>query len=287
MTKRVTQQASRSATPSASRRLNRPASQRPAPPVNRRVTPPARPPQGCAARPGLMLAKLKELSRLKTPRAPWTHGTRWTRWTHGTRWTRWAVPVAALIGALAGGAYGLLRTPQYSATSYVIVVPTEKSDPAAALGFATAYGRVASQVAVVGDAQVWARVPAKTLSENVRTATSPDAPMISVTATAPRASTAVNMADGVARSLVVNGSHLQSSTHVRVLQFSRATEPTSPVPPSAPLAALVGGCAGGLLGGLGLLVRPKRRRGEVHVTVPGPAPAAQPQWQHRPQPETV
>jgi capsular polysaccharide biosynthesis protein len=191
------------------------------------------------------------------------------------------VPAAAMTGALAGGAYGMSRPPQYAATSYVLVVPTEKADPAAAVGFATAYGRVASQVAVVGDAQVWAGVTAKTLRSSVQTATSPDAPMISVTATADRASTAVNMADGVARSLVVNGSHMQGSTNVRVLQFSRAVKPTSPVSPSAPLAALVGGCAGGLLGGLGLLVRPKRRRTDAHASVPGPATAA------KTQPETV
>jgi capsular polysaccharide biosynthesis protein len=192
-------------------------------------------------------------------------------------WT--IVPVAAVIGALAGGVYGTVRTPQYSATSYVLVVPTDKSDQAAALGFATAYGRVASQVAILGDAQVWAGVPAATLKSNVRTSTSPDAPMISVTATSSSASAAVSMADGVARSLVVNGSHLQGSTNVKVLQFSRAVEPTSPVSPSAPLAALVGGSAGGLLGGLGLLVRPRRRRtGEPYGSVPNPSTSqAQPQ----------
>ncbi|MFE1957425.1 MULTISPECIES: lipopolysaccharide biosynthesis protein [unclassified Streptomyces] len=191
------------------------------------------------------------------------------------------VPAAALSGALAGGAYGLLRTPEYTATSYVLVVPTQKSDPAAALGFATAYGRIASQVALLGDAPVWSGVSAETLKKNVRTATSPDAPMISVTATSSEASTAVNMADGVARSLVVNGTHLQGSTNVRVLQFSRAVEPTGPVSASASLAALVGASAGGLLGGLGLLVRPRRRAEQVQVTVPGPATASQPQ------PETV
>ncbi|WP_243869616.1 lipopolysaccharide biosynthesis protein [Streptomyces liangshanensis] len=205
-------------------------------------------------------------------------------------WT--VVPVAALIGALAGGVYGTVRTPQYNATSYVLVVPTEKSDPAAALGFATAYGRVASQVAILGDAQVWAGVPAATLRANVRTETSPDAPMISVTATSSSASVAVSMADGVARSLVVNGSHLQTSTNVKVLQFSRAVKPTAPVSPSAPLAALVGASAGGLLGGLGLLVRPKRRRtAPAYGTVPNPSasesPAQSPQSQPQPQPETV
>jgi hypothetical protein len=50
---------------------------------------------------------------------------------------------------------------------------------------------------------------------------------------------------------------------------------------SAPLAALVGGSAGGLLGGLALLVRPKRRHSETHASVPGPAMSA------HPQPETV
>jgi uncharacterized protein involved in exopolysaccharide biosynthesis len=202
----------------------------------------------------------------------------------GTLWSRlrtlpvWCVvPAAALTGAAAGGVYGVVRTPQYAATSYVIVVPTATSDPAAALGFATAYGRVASQVAVVGDAQVWAGVSRKLLTTNVRTATSPDAPMISVTATASRPSTAVRMADGVARSLIVNGSHIQDSTKVRVLQFSRAVKPTQPVSPSASLAALVGGCGGGLLGGLGLLVRPARRTAAGFPSLPGPAGAVQPQ----------
>jgi capsular polysaccharide biosynthesis protein len=179
---------------------------------------------------------------------------------------RWIIPAAVLTGVLAGGAYGLLSTPEYAATSYVVVVPTEKSDPAAALGFATAYGRVASQVAVVGDAAVWAGVPVRTLKESVRTSTSPDAPMISVTATSSGPSTAVNMADGVARALVANGSQLQGSTNVRVLQFSRAVKPTGPVSVSAPLAALVGGCAGGLLGGLGLLVGPRRRPADGRTT---------------------
>ncbi|MFF5565938.1 lipopolysaccharide biosynthesis protein [Streptomyces sp. NPDC012623] len=211
---------------------------------------------------------------------------RWARLpkiTPKTLSVRWIVPAAVAVGALSGGMYGLLRTPEYAATSYVVVVPLDTSEPAAALGFATAYGRVAPQLALIGDAPTWAGVSADTLKKNVRTATSPDAPMISVTATAPDAPTAVTMANGVARALVVNGSHLQGSTNVRVLQFSRAIEPTDPVTPSASLAALVGGSAGGLIGGLGLLVRPKLRRAEAGQgqtaataatgTVPGPATA--------------
>ncbi|CAM5721360.1 hypothetical protein SFUMM280S_06592 [Streptomyces fumanus] len=59
----------------------------------------------------------------------------------------WSPLVAGvLVGALAGGGYGLLRTPQYTATSYVVAVPAKGTDPASALGYAQAYGRVATQL---------------------------------------------------------------------------------------------------------------------------------------------
>ncbi len=85
------------------------------------------------------------------------------------------------------------------------------------------------------------------------------------------------MADSVARALVQKGSHAETSTNVRVVQFARATRPTSPVSPSPALAALVGASAGGLLGGLALLVRPRRKGGRGghrprHRHRPGPEP---------------
>lgn len=175
----------------------------------------------------------------------------------------WTVPAAALAGALAGGLYGLLSPPEYAATSYVVVVPEEGSDPAGAMGLAQAYGRVVTDVALAGDAAVWARVSPAALKAGVSAATSPDAPMISITARSGRPATAAAMADGVARALVQKGTHAEDSTHVRVVQFSRATTPTNPTSPSAPLAALVGAAGGGLLGGLALLVRPKRPTAET------------------------
>ncbi|MEU3450323.1 lipopolysaccharide biosynthesis protein [Streptomyces thermolilacinus] len=170
----------------------------------------------------------------------------------------WTVPAAAVAGALVGGAYGLLSPSEYAATSYVVVVPEEGSDPAGAMGLAQAYGRVATDIALAGDAAVWARVSPATIKADVAAATSPDAPMIAITARSGRPATAAAMADGVARALVQKGTHAEDSTHVKVVQFSRATTPTSPASPSAPLAALVGAAGGGLLGGLSLLVRPKR-----------------------------
>ncbi|MFE0471368.1 lipopolysaccharide biosynthesis protein [Streptomyces sp. NPDC058947] len=189
----------------------------------------------------------------------------------------WSLLAAgAVAGGLLGGTYGLVRTPQYTATSYVVAVPTQKSDTATALGFAQAYGRVAPQLAVLGDAQVWAGVPVSTLRESVRTATSPDAPMVSVTATSSRPDLAADMADAVARALTRHAADTADATRVELQQFARAVEPTEPSSASARVTGLVGASAGGLLGGLAVLVRPRRaaETGGRHASVPGPAVAA-------------
>ncbi|MFF2849621.1 lipopolysaccharide biosynthesis protein [Streptomyces sp. NPDC058001] len=197
-------------------------------------------------------------------------------WSRAHRFPTWSVlPVCALAGALAGGTYGVVKTPEYTATSYVIAVPTEKSDPATALGFAQAYGRAATQLAVLGDAQVWAGVPVGTLRDSVRASTSPDAPMVAISATAPRPAQAADIANAVSRALTINANQTVRNTRVQLLQFSRAVKPSAPSSTSAPVTALVGGCAGALIGGLALLVRPRRRiPDDLPATVPNPAPAA-------------
>ncbi|GHE70356.1 lipopolysaccharide biosynthesis protein [Streptomyces capitiformicae] len=193
-------------------------------------------------------------------------------------WSLLAIGAAA--GALAGGVYGTLMPPAYSATAYVVAVPTAKSDPQAALGFAQAYGRVATQLAVLGDAQVWAGVPVRTLRESVQSATSPDAPMIAVTATSARPDLAADMANAVSRSLTRHANNTKNSTHVQLLRFSRAVKPTEPSSASPALTGLVGASAGGLLGGLALLARPRpTAQGPRTASVPGPATAIDAQGQ--------
>ncbi|MEV5611051.1 lipopolysaccharide biosynthesis protein [Streptomyces sp. NPDC052225] len=188
------------------------------------------------------------------------------------RW--WPLPFGLAVGALAGGMYGVLSTPQYTATSYVIAVPTDKADPMSALGFAQAYSRVATQIAVLSDAQVAARVPVQTLKSQVRAETSPDAPMVAISASAAEPARAMEMANAVARALTANASHAKDETHVKLLRFTRAVKPTEPSSASAALTTLVGTCAGGLLGGLGLLLRPRRELGTAVATVPAPTAAA-------------
>ncbi|MER5404549.1 lipopolysaccharide biosynthesis protein [Streptomyces sp. NPDC002769] len=188
----------------------------------------------------------------------------------------WTLLVAgALLGGALGGAYGVEKPPTYTATSYVIAVPTDKSDPASALGFAQAYGRVATQLAVLADAQPRAGVPVSTLQRSVQTATSPDAPMVAVSATSPRRGLAADMANAVSRSLTEHANATRASTHVQLLQFSRAMKPTAPSSPSPKVTGLVGASAGGLLGGLILLVRPRRDTDLARTaSVPSPATAA-------------
>ncbi|WP_405614016.1 lipopolysaccharide biosynthesis protein [Streptomyces sp. NBC_00076] len=190
----------------------------------------------------------------------------------------WSLLAAgALAGGLAGGTYGTLKDPTYTATSYVVAVPTAKSDPASALGFAQAYGRAATQLAVLGDAQAWARVPVPTLRRSVRTVTSPDAPMVAVSATSPHPGQAADMANAVTRALTRHANATKDSTHVKLVLFSRAVRPTDPTSPSWAVTGLVGTSAGGLLGGLALLVRPRRPADDRPVrpaSVPGPASAA-------------
>ncbi|MCX4880912.1 MULTISPECIES: lipopolysaccharide biosynthesis protein [unclassified Streptomyces] len=191
----------------------------------------------------------------------------------------WLLPAGALLGAVAGGAYGVAKPPQYTATSSVVAVAAGRSDVdcADALGFAQAYGRVAPQLAVLGDAQVTAGVPVAQLRDSVQVATSPDAPMIAVSATSSSPAQAVDIANAVSGTLVTQAGHTKAGTGIRLEPLSRALRPTEPSSPSWRLTSLVGASAGGLLGGLTLLARPRRTTrddGPGQATVPAPTHAA-------------
>ncbi|MFJ4004234.1 lipopolysaccharide biosynthesis protein [Streptomyces sp. NPDC090023] len=184
----------------------------------------------------------------------------------------WSLVAAGVVaGGLIGGGYGLLKAPEYTATSYVIAVPAERSDTSTALGFAQAYGRVATQPVVLAEAQQRAGVPVGTLEKSVRTATSPDAPMVAVSATSAEPAQAAAMANAVAAALTQQADASKKATHVELLQFSRAVRPVEPSSASAGVTTLVGAGAGGLLGGLALLVRPGRRE-EPETALPAPLP---------------
>ncbi|GLF94350.1 YveK family protein [Streptomyces yaizuensis] len=203
--------------------------------------------------------------------APREKGRLRARITAALRW--WPVPVCAFAGAAAGAAYGVAVPPQYAATSYVVAVPTKDAPPGAALGFAQAYGRIATGDSTLAYARVAAGLPAKVLRTRVRAETSPDSPMIAITGTSRRPAEAADIANAVADAVFVSGNQVAKSTGVQLVGFSQAIPPREPASAGPRLAAAVGGAAGGLIGGLVLLVRPRRRARPASVSVPAPAGA--------------
>lgn len=85
----------------------------------------------------------------------------------------WPLPVVAVLGLAAGGAYGVLKAPEYAATSYVVAVPDDTTEPATALGFAQAYARIATSSSTLAYAQPRAGIGARQLRTQVRAETSP------------------------------------------------------------------------------------------------------------------
>ncbi|MGD9484399.1 hypothetical protein WDH52_14275 [Streptomyces sp. TRM70308] len=272
-----------------------PAPDRPAGPGGRPAAAPERPadpadgpaPRG-GSRPRLPLPASvrrapRRLAALRPP-GPGGGTRRWRARWHGRPPAWWPVGLCALLGLALGGAWGLLSTPRYAATSYVVVVPGEGSDPAAALGFAQAYGRIATSGAVLRDARQDAGAPTGVLGASVRSATSPDAPMIEITGTATRPAHAAERANAVADALAASGNAAAESTGVRLVRFARALPPGSPSSPSAPLSAAVGISAGALVGGLFTLVRPRAAprapaqpaRPSASACAPGPGPVPEP-----------
>ncbi|MEU2830397.1 lipopolysaccharide biosynthesis protein [Streptomyces lavendulae] len=180
----------------------------------------------------------------------------------------WPLPACALLGLAAGGAYGVLKAPEYAATGYVVAVPNETTEPATALGFAQAYGRIATSSSTLAYAQPRAGIDARRLRTQVRTETSPDSPMIAITGTSKSPSEAADIANAVADALTLTSNQAAKNTGVQLLLFNQAVAPSEPASPSAPVSGAVGLCAGGLLGGLWLLARPGRRRQETDDALP-------------------
>lgn len=190
----------------------------------------------------------------------------------------WPLPACALLGLVAGGAYGVLKAPEYAATSYVVAVPDDTTEPATALGFAQAYARIATSSSTLAYAQPRAGISAKELRTQVRAETSPESPMIAITGTSKSPAEAADIANAVADALSLSSNQAAKNTGVQLLLFNQAVAPSDPASPSAPISGAVGLCAGGLLGGLWLLARPNRagRREEQRTGGPvEPAPSVE------------
>lgn len=187
----------------------------------------------------------------------------------------WPLPACALLGLAAGGAYGVLKAPEYAATSYVVAVPDDTTEPATALGFAQAYARIATSSSTLAYAQPRAGITVQRLRTQVRAETSPESPMIAITGTSKSPAEAADIANAVADALSLSSNQAAKNTGVQLLLFNQAVAPADPASPSAPISGAVGMCAGGLLGGLWLLARPARGRRRDQAAVAAGAPAVE------------
>ncbi|MCI4042102.1 lipopolysaccharide biosynthesis protein [Streptomyces sp. TRM75563] len=182
----------------------------------------------------------------------------------------WPLPVCVLIGTASGLSYGAFAAPQYEATSYAMAVAEGETDPSAALGYAQSYGRLTTSDATLSYAQGAAGEPVRELRSHVTSETSPDSPMIAVTGTSEDRHRAADIANAVIEAVIVSSGHVSKDTGVKLIKFTHAMTPDRPVSPSMPLGTAVGAATGGLLGGLVLLVRPRRAGWSVSAQVPGP-----------------
>jgi len=155
-----------------------------------------------------------------------------------------------LIGGTAGAVYSSLKTPTYTAKAYVVAIG-DAGESITALNFAQAYGRIATSGPVL--AKAGATLTDKTGLTRVTAATSPDAPVIAVTATGTSARHAAELANAVANALADYGSTRKAETHVTLALFAGATTPASPSSPKPPMELAVGAAGGLLIGGLAVL----------------------------------
>lgn len=183
------------------------------------------------------------------------------------------------IGAGAGAGYGEMKTPTYVARAYVVVTG-EPGEAMVAVNFAQAYGRIATEGTVIAQASVTLGT-SRGLSR-VTASTSPDAPVIEIVATGPRAGHTAAVANAVAQALVDFGTGRKEQTRVGLAVLAQAAVPRRPTSPRPPLELAVGGAAGLLIGGLAVLAgvgRPRRagvpRAGQ---------PSADPPLSDQPQP---
>lgn len=165
-----------------------------------------------------------------------------------------------LIGGGAGAIYAAVKTPTYTAKAYVVTI-SAGAEPIVALNYAQAYGRIATTGPVLATAET--RLGGERAGLNrVTAATSPDAPVIEITATGNSPSRTANVANAVAGSLIALGDTRKGDTKVGLAMLASATPPAKPTSPKPPMELAIGAAAGLLIGGLAVLAGVGRKTEE-------------------------
>lgn len=165
------------------------------------------------------------------------------------RW--WVLAVALLAGLALGALYAAFAPPRYVASAFVAVRGADpEGGTQAAVAFAQAYGRIVTSPQVLTAAAESSLIPVTKLLDDVSAATSPDAPLIQLTAVTGTPIVAASEANAVADSFVGEANKHVQETGVRLTVLSRAIPPPTRTSPTWTVSLAVGAVAGILIGGL-------------------------------------
>lgn len=124
-------------------------------------------------------------------------------------WNWWVVVLAVVLLGGAGAAYGLLRTPIYTATARLAVGRIDITSPGALSGYAvatqslaTGYSRTASALAVARQVSARTGIPAKEVQKHVSATPVPESPVFKVEGTSPDSAQAIVLANETSRALI-------------------------------------------------------------------------------------
>jgi len=172
-----------------------------------------------------------------------------------------------LLGGAAGAIYAAVKTPTYTAKAYLVAA----GDPIAALNYAQAYGRIAATGPVLTPAGATLGADRSGLSR-VTASTSPDAPVVEISATGPSPVGAAAVANAVATSLIAVADTRKADTKVSLAVLAAATPPARPTSPRPPMETVIGAAGGLLVAGLAVLAGVGRPAPRAEVIKPDLAP---------------
>ena len=172
--------------------------------------------------------------------------------------------LGVMLGGAAGLAVSLLQTPTYRAHTFIVVVPStgeSAGQEALAINYAQAYGRIATNPAVLGRALARSNVllSPEAVRRRVSVDASPDAPILDIGTSAATAEEAAELANTVATGLRVYANARSRQTGYQVERFTPAVPPTMPSSPNRLINCALGAALGLLAGGLAVLWMPPRR----------------------------
>lgn len=178
----------------------------------------------------------------------------------------WVLALTALLGAVGGAALSIAMPATYQANAYVLVTSVEPGDTVSAVNFTQAYGRIMEQPEILGSVAAAVGSTTEQLQRDIQASTSPDSPLVVLSASAENAERVAEVANAAADGLVVFGNNQSAQTGVRLTVFSGASSPPAPASPILSLNVAIGVAAGLLIGGLALTATPltgRRSPGEI------------------------